>query len=31
MEIDDYGQQLVHLISTEALNDRRNEKKKAAA
>lgn len=31
MEIDDYGQQLVHLISTEALQDRRNEKKKAAA
>lgn len=31
MEIDDYGQQLVHLISTEAIQDRRSEKKKGAA
>lgn len=31
MEIDSHGQQLVHLISTEALQDRRSEGKKKAA
>lgn len=31
MEIDGYGQELVHLISTEALQDRQKDKKKAAA